>query len=149
VSAPPVTPAELLLRTAPGLERQLAQKSRELLARGYTRIRVTLDPPSLGRLRVELDVSENRVAARIVATSTDALHLLQRDRDELVRSFQQAGMDEVVVDVESEARDTARGRDEEDRRGEGTEDAPAPAETGRTQTGRARDAHSRRIDLVA
>ncbi|MGQ0720027.1 MAG: flagellar hook-length control protein FliK [Candidatus Eiseniibacteriota bacterium] len=143
-------PVEVLLRAAPGLERQLAHKARELLARGHTQIRVTLDPPSLGKLRVELDVSDNRIAARIVATSPDALLLLQRDKDELVRSFQQAGIEDVTVNVESEPRDTARGRDEEDRRGDGTKGAPAPAEASAQQKGRtARGPSARRIDLIA
>jgi hypothetical protein len=144
------TPAEVLLRATPGLDRQLAQKARELLARGHTQIRVTLDPPALGKLRVELDVSENRIVARIVATNPDALVLLQQDKNELVRSFQQAGIDDVTVNVESEARDTARGRDEEDRRGDGTKGAPAPAEAGMPQQERtARERSNRLVDLVA
>jgi flagellar hook-length control protein FliK len=140
----------VLLRATPGLDRQLAQKARELLARGHTQIRVTLDPPALGKLRVELDVSENRIVARIVATNPDALVLLQQDKNELVRSFQQAGIDDVTVNVESEARDTARGRDEEDRRGDGTKGAPAPAEAGMPQQERtARERSNRLVDLVA
>jgi flagellar hook-length control protein FliK len=140
----------VLLRAAPGLETQLAQKARELLARGHTQIRVTLDPPSLGKLRVDLDVSDHRIAARIIATNPEAMFLLQRDRDELIRAFHQAGIDDVTVNVESEAKDTARGRDEDDRRGEETGEVPVPADTRAGRGGRSASAGSaRRIDLVA
>jgi len=117
-------------------------KAREFLERGRTQIRVTLDPPSLGKLRVDLDVSEHRAVARIVATSPEAAALLAREREELIRAFQQQGIHDVSVQVESGTHGTSHGHadpdgDEQPERGTGDPAAssaarrtPSPAATG-------------------
>jgi flagellar hook-length control protein FliK len=123
----PRSSGQVTVRVMPGLEAQLAVKAREFLARGETRIRVTLDPPSLGRLNVRLEVSDSHAVARIVASSPEAAALLTREREDLVRAFQDQGFDEVHVSIGSEEESTARGRNGDDRREGEAEDVPAPA----------------------
>jgi flagellar hook-length control protein FliK len=146
----PAEAPDLLLPVTAGLEAQLARKSREFLARGHTSLRVTLDPPSLGRLRVDLELSEHRAVARIVAHSPEAAALLQRDRQELVRAFQQQGIHDVSVHVESRSPETAGGRDGEDRPGDEAGNVPAPADTSDDRSVRPGSRSGPwRIDLVA
>jgi flagellar hook-length control protein FliK len=97
-------PEPLVLRLTSAFEAQLAAKAREFLERGETRLRVQLDPPSLGRLRIELDLSETRATARIFTANPEAAALLARDRGELVRAFTQQGILDVTVHVEAESR---------------------------------------------
>jgi flagellar hook-length control protein FliK len=94
---------EIALRVLPGFEAQLAARARELLEHGRTEIRVTLDPPSLGRLRVRLYVTGSEAVARISAGTSDAAAILQRERAELVRAFEQQGFSQVEVHVDSDA----------------------------------------------
>jgi flagellar hook-length control protein FliK len=110
----------------PGLEAQLALKARELLAHGKTEIRIRLDPPSLGRLSIRLEIEDGRAVARIAASSPEAATLLARDRDELVRAFQHQGFERVEVHVEAESESTAR--DRSDREGTPTGTGPLPDE---------------------
>jgi flagellar hook-length control protein FliK len=118
---------ELEQKLAPGLEAQRAATAKEFLATGATEIRVTLDPPELGRVRVHLEVSDNHAIARIVASSHEAAALLAKDREDLIRAFQNQGVEEVHVQVESDDGTSTRGRDGEDRRPGDGRDGPAPA----------------------
>jgi flagellar hook-length control protein FliK len=138
-------PPELVMKMLPGLEAQIAAKAREFLAKGITEIRVTLDPPSLGRVRVHLDITEHHAIARIVASSHEAAALLAKDRDDLVRAFQNQGFDEVRVHVESDDGTSTRGRDGEDRRPGDGRDAPAPARTSRSGDPAARERNARSL----
>jgi flagellar hook-length control protein FliK len=97
-------PETLTLRLTSAFEALLAAKAREYLEHGATRLRVQLDPPSLGRLRIELDLSDTRASARIFASNPEAAALLSRDRGDLVRAFTQQGIQDVTVHVESENR---------------------------------------------
>jgi flagellar hook-length control protein FliK len=95
---------------APGFETQLATKAQEFLRQGRAEFRVTLQPPSLGRLRVRLEVTENRAVARIVASSPEAAMTLGREREDLFRAFQAQGFESVDVRIEADDEAAARGR---------------------------------------
>jgi flagellar hook-length control protein FliK len=115
-SAASARAADLALRVVPGFEAQLAARAKELLARGQTEIRVTLDPPSLGRLRVRLLLTDTDAVAHISTGSPEAAALLHRERAELARAFEQQGFSRVEVHVDA----GAGGRSGEDA------DRPAP-----------------------
>jgi flagellar hook-length control protein FliK len=143
----PETP-DLILRAAQGLERQLGAKAREFLNRGRTQLRIALDPPRLGHVRVELDLTEHRASARIVTQTAEAAALLTRDREELVRAFQAQGIDDVRVQVDADP-DGSTGRRHD---GEEWEDEAGvvPAAVDPEGRGVAADpARSHGIDLIA
>jgi len=149
-SAPARTaaPAPVPLQAVPGLETQLAAKAREFVDRGRTELRIALDPPSLGKLRVRLELSEGRAVAHIVAATPEAAALLGREREDLMRAFQAQGFDSVDVHVDSETESAARGRDgrEDDDDGPSDGSAPSPDRTVRLPR-RANTLHSRSVDL--
>jgi flagellar hook-length control protein FliK len=98
-------------------------RARELLTRGKTEIRIRLDPPSLGRLRIRLQIEDGRAVARIAATSPEAAALLGRDREELVRAFQNQGFENVEVHVEADEESAARDRSDRDGKSMGSKPA--------------------------
>jgi flagellar hook-length control protein FliK len=119
--APAAGPAATVVPALPGLEAQLAVKARELLVRGKTEIRIRLDPPSLGRLKIRLEIEDGRAVARIAASSPEAASLLARDREELVRAFQNQGFERVEVHIETDQESTARDRSDREGTKSGTE----------------------------
>jgi flagellar hook-length control protein FliK len=149
-AAPRAATPDLVLRAAAGLEAQLGAKAREFLDRGRTQLRIALDPPRLGPLRVELDLTEDRASARIFASTAEAAALLTRDREELVRAFQAQGIDDVRVQVETDADGSARRRDDaaEWEDDEGFGEAPAEPEK-QPASGNADRGRPRGIDLFA
>ena len=111
---PPRT-LEIALKLLPGFEAQLAVRAREFLESGRTEIRVALDPPSLGKVKVHLSFDGNDAVARITAATPEAAAALSRDRAELLRMFQQQGFQRVDVHVDSDGRGDSRPpRDETD-----------------------------------
>jgi hypothetical protein len=140
---------DAVLKAVAGLEAQLGAKARELLDRGRTQLRIALDPPRLGHVRVELDLTEERASARIVAHTAEAAALLSRDREELVRAFQAQGIDDVRVQVEADPDGSAgRRHDGDDWEEDGV--APAAADPGKEADGAAaQPARRRGIDLIA
>ncbi|MCA9753658.1 MAG: flagellar hook-length control protein FliK [Gemmatimonadetes bacterium] len=139
--AGPSSTTPLVLRAVPGLEMQLAVRARELLTKGRTEIRIRLDPPELGRLRIQLQIEDHRAVARIVTSSPEAAALLARDREDLARAFQHHGFERVDVHIDADSENAAWDRNE----GEGphgrapSEDAPA---SGTERSGAPRRAHS-------
>jgi flagellar hook-length control protein FliK len=120
--APLAVETPRVVRAVPGLELQLALKAREYLAKGRTEVRVSLDPPSLGKLKIKLEIEDARAVARIVASSPETAALLAKDREELVRAFQNQGFDRVEVQVEADTESAARSRSDRD----GKDDGAAP-----------------------
>ena len=107
-----------------------------------------LDPPKLGRLRVQLDISESQAVARIVASSPEAAALLTRERDDLTRAFLAQGFDDVQVRIDTDQDSTPRGRAERDGGNGGVNDGSAPTETQDPEdSARPRSPGSRAIDL--
>lgn len=60
---------------------------------GSRQFDIRLDPDELGRVDVNLSISDNgEVSARLVVDRVETLHLLQRDARTLERAFEQAGL---------------------------------------------------------
>lgn len=109
---------------------------------GSKRFDIRLDPAELGRVDVNLEISEKgEVSARLVVDRVETLHLLQRDARTLERAFEQAGLKAADGGVDITLRDPAdqsgfrqnRQEDEAPRRashavGEATEDSSIPAQ---------------------
>lgn len=134
---------DMALRVLPGFEAQLAVRARELLDRGTTEIRIMLDPPSLGRLRVRLLLTSTEAVARISAGSTEAAALLQRERSELVRAFEQQGFSRVEVHVDAEG-----GRPFEDRSDDTSRNGEHSVDAAETEHGvRLEPRRAGRVDL--
>ena len=148
---PNTLPPTIQLQVARGLEAQLAAKARQFLESGRTEIRVNLDPPSLGRLRVTLSLEETRAVARIYASSPEAAVTLGREREELVRAFQAQGFDAVEVRVESEADSSARYRREAGSRADRPQDdTPDRSHDSGEQPSRGRrGSHAAGLDVFA
>jgi flagellar hook-length control protein FliK len=151
LSAPaPATPAPLdeTLAWTPRIHHELAAKARSFLERGETEIRITLDPPELGKISVKLEIGPGRVAAHLVATNGHAAALLDRDRGDLVRAFEAQGIDDVSVHVGSEP----PAREDQDSHARrfadepGAEDSLHPRTAANTRAPRARRSV---VDLIA
>ncbi|AMJ60923.1 flagellar hook-length control protein FliK [Bosea sp. PAMC 26642] len=67
---------------------------------------IRLDPAELGRIDVNLDISDKgEVNARLVVDRVETLHLLQRDSRTLERAFEQAGLKPSDAGVDIALRD--------------------------------------------
>ncbi len=110
---------------------------------GSKRFDIRLDPAELGRVDVNLEISEKgEVSARLVVDRVETLHLLQRDARTLERAFEQAGLKAADGGVDITLRDPAdqsgfrqnRHEDEAPRRAapttasDGAEDTTIPAQ---------------------
>jgi flagellar hook-length control protein FliK len=75
---------------------------------GSKRFDIRLDPAELGRVDVNLEISEKgEVSARLVVDRVETLHLLQRDARTLERAFEQAGLKAADGGVDITLRDPA------------------------------------------
>jgi flagellar hook-length control protein FliK len=73
---------------------------------GSKRFDIRLDPAELGRVDVNLEISDKgEVTARLVVDRVETLHLLQRDARTLERAFEQAGLKPSDAGVEISLRD--------------------------------------------
>lgn len=73
---------------------------------GLRQFDIRLDPGELGRVDVNLSISdEGEVSARLVVDRVDTLHLLQRDARALERAFEQAGLKPSENGVDISLRD--------------------------------------------
>jgi flagellar hook-length control protein FliK len=75
---------------------------------GSKRFDIRLDPAELGRVDVNLEISDKgEVTARLVVDRVETLHLLQRDARTLERAFEQAGLKPSDAGVEISLRDSS------------------------------------------
>jgi flagellar hook-length control protein FliK len=73
---------------------------------GSKRFDIRLDPAELGRVDVNLEISDKgEVTARLVVDRVETLHMLQRDARTLERAFEQAGLKPSDAGVEITLRD--------------------------------------------
>jgi flagellar hook-length control protein FliK len=73
---------------------------------GARQFDIRLDPGELGRVDVNLSISDNgEVTARMVVDRVETLHLLQRDARTLERAFEQAGLKPSDAGVDITLRD--------------------------------------------
>jgi hypothetical protein len=75
------------------LARQIGQKLVYSARRGVHRLRMNLDPESLGRLDVELKVKGDKLTAFIKAESLEAYEALEKEMSSLKDNLAQAGLD--------------------------------------------------------
>ncbi|MDR1110656.1 MAG: flagellar hook-length control protein FliK [Deltaproteobacteria bacterium] len=75
------------------LARQIGQKLIYSARRGVHRLKMNLDPESLGRLDVELKVKGDKLTAHIRAESLEAYEALEREMSALKESLGQAGLE--------------------------------------------------------
>ena len=102
---------------------------------GVNRFEIRLDPAELGRIDVQLDISEDgEVKAHLVVDRVETLFLLQRDARTLERAFEQAGLkpseggvDLSLRDPAGDARHGQRGHDERNPMARGTTQREAAA----------------------
>lgn len=71
---------------------QVMARIEQAVSDGQTTLTVRLDPESLGRVEVRLDVQDGRVTALISADRQSTLDLLQRDQRLLERAVSQSGL---------------------------------------------------------
>jgi flagellar hook-length control protein FliK len=75
---------------------------------GAKRFDIRLDPAELGRVDVNLSISDKgEVSARLVVDRVETLHLLQRDARTLERAFEQAGLKPSDSGVDITLRDNS------------------------------------------
>lgn len=73
---------------------------------GSKRFDIRLDPAELGRVDVNLEISDKgEVTAKLVVDRVETLHMLQRDARTLERAFEQAGLKPSDAGVEITLRD--------------------------------------------
>ena len=82
------------------------------VAPGERVVEVRLDPPQLGRVRVEFDFTGDAVRAVVSAAEPEALSLLRRGQAGLVRDLAEMGYEGAEVEY-AEDRPPGRGREEE------------------------------------
>jgi len=70
----------------------LTGRIEQAVSEGQTTLTVRLDPESLGRVEVKLELQDGRVTASIAAERPATLDLLQRDARLLERAVQQSGL---------------------------------------------------------
>jgi hypothetical protein len=75
------------------LARQISQKLIYSARRGVHRLRMNLDPESLGHLDVELKVKGDKLTANIKAESLEAYEALEKELSSLKESLSQAGLE--------------------------------------------------------
>ena len=79
--------------------------------RKQTTIEIELDPPELGRARVELTDTENGVSAKIVMTREASARIVESNLDALRESLRESGVDVSEFDVSYEDPSSQRQED--------------------------------------
>jgi len=75
------------------LNEQISVKIQKAVSQGIDRIRIQLKPAELGRLDIQLEVSQDgRVAAIVNADRPETLEMLRRDARGLQQALQEAGL---------------------------------------------------------
>lgn len=118
---------------------------------GSKRFDIRLDPPELGRVDVNLEISDKgEVSAKLVVDRVETLHLLQRDARTLERAFEQAGLKPSDGGVDISLRDPGdqsgfRQQRQEDETPPRTRPLPELAEAGEASAIPAQPAPLRRL----
>ena len=82
--------------------------------RKETTIEIELDPPELGRARVELTESENGIAAKIVMSREASARVVEQNLDALRESLRDSGVDVSEFDITYEDPSEDRRQDFDD-----------------------------------
>ena len=117
--ASPITQAQHATHPHPSAQ-NLAVKISKAAAPGENKnISIRMDPPDLGKVNVEIEVSKDssRVKAHLVVEKPETLAMLQRDAHTLEKALQDSGLDSSGADLSFElAQDgnSGEGRNEKD-----------------------------------
>ena len=115
-----------------------------------TTIEIELDPPELGRARVELTDSENGITAKIVMSREASARVVDSNLDALRESLRESGVDVTEFDVsyEDPSSQNQHGFDDEFERTPQINRSSEPVLNGPTTPRNSRADSSRRIDLT-
>jgi flagellar hook-length control protein FliK len=81
------------------------------LRQGVTQARIQLAPASLGQIRINLEHTDEGVVAKVVTDHQAAAQTLGQAGDELRRSFHDAGVNLVRLDIEARGDSASTGSD--------------------------------------
>jgi hypothetical protein len=84
-------------------------------------IKLSLKPESLGNVKIHLEMTENKIAGRIVVESGEALRAFEREIRSLEQAFRDSGFDGAVLEM---AVASGSGRNGADRQWSGEEVSP-------------------------
>jgi len=76
---------------------------------GEGTIRLTLNPPSLGDVKIRLQMTENKITGFIIVQSDEALRALERELPVLQKAFKDSGFSETSLDLSLESDNSADG----------------------------------------
>ncbi len=78
---------------------RIAQNSEVLMRTGYSRVRLTLSPPQLGTLDLDLSIHRDRIKMVLTAENGEVRHVLQSNMDQLKTTLQDQGLSIDRLDV--------------------------------------------------
>jgi hypothetical protein len=84
-------------------------------------IKLSLKPESLGNVKIHLEMTENKIAGRIVVESSEALRAFEREIRSLEQAFRDSGFDGAALEMAVASGD---GRNGADRQWRGEEASP-------------------------
>jgi flagellar hook-length control protein FliK len=88
------------------------QAQMSLREAGQATVKLTLYPPSLGNVKVRLEMAENRVTGKITVESSEALSAFEAEIAGLVQAFRESGFESASLETSLASQDT--GPDAED-----------------------------------
>jgi flagellar hook-length control protein FliK len=127
------------------------------LKAGADKINIQLKPASLGRVDVQLELSDGRVTATIMADSKDTLDMLKNGARDLTRALNNAGLQADSQDLnfnlrenhQQQARSGAQGQGERLDFADGGDEPEAGADTLNTAAGPRNIVEDGRVDIHA
>jgi flagellar hook-length control protein FliK len=87
----------------------VVSRAQVMIRRGESSAIINLDPPSLGKLRLEIAADGAAVAARVTVQSAEVRDLIQATLPQLRESFAQNGLTVQSFEVHVDARDGGQG----------------------------------------
>lgn len=78
---------------------RIAENSQVLMRTGYSRVKLTLNPPQLGTLDLDLSIERDRVKMVLRAENGEVRHVLQSNMDQLKATLQDQGLSIDRLDV--------------------------------------------------
>ncbi|MDR2096917.1 MAG: flagellar hook-length control protein FliK [Spirochaetaceae bacterium] len=80
---------------------------------GEGTIRLSLKPESLGKVKISLEMTENKITGKIVVESGEALRAFEREMDALEQTFRSEGFDGASLSLELSGHEEPRGGEAE------------------------------------
>jgi len=114
---PAPTKPPILRGEQPEIAPQVAKGLATLLGRGGGSVQISLNPESLGRVRVDLNIHEGVVSARIEAEQEQARELLNQNLDRLRAMLEQRGLRVEKLEIASSAGERDAQTDADERPG--------------------------------